>query len=286
MTTLALHIGAHKTATTHLQRSLYAQRSELEGIGVRVITPRQLRAPNPNLQKRFGLFDKQRHVDGNGVLTELAAGSDRVVISEENFVGALQDTKGRIANPIYKEALPRLAALTRATGLSQIEIFLSIRHPCDYLASAYSQLLLAGGRISAEDYRAINQVPQVDWLNLVQRISAVEGVGSITVWRYEDYQTLFPRIVEALLAKPFEVPPIAERIHQGLSTRAVETVLSDPASANDGDAANMSRERFPVSAADPGIALHSVWKRRLVSLRYARMCRQIARMPKVRFLHP
>ena len=55
---ICLHVGAHKTATTHLQNSLADAAMALAAVGVMFYGPRDFRWGKPTLQTRFGIGNR------------------------------------------------------------------------------------------------------------------------------------------------------------------------------------------------------------------------------------
>ena len=95
--TVVLHLGAHKTATTHLQHSLIAHRIDLWQRGIRTMMPPHLRGGGQSLEALFDL-PINRTVTGHApnpaeVRAKLIGQAKRFVVSEENLLGVLQ-TRG------------------------------------------------------------------------------------------------------------------------------------------------------------------------------------------------
>lgn len=228
--TICFHIGAHKTATTHLQVSLETAADSFAAHGVRYLGPERFRLPGQSLQALFGLeLGKPRAAPKRDAVAQLAAlakGADRLVISEENFIGPLNFPKGGGMRLRYKTAADRIAALTAALG-QEVSLFLAIRQPTTFLNSAYCQALLGGQAIPVVPYLKRNPLSSVDWLALARGLAETHGVKDITVWRYEDYRALFPHIVTALIGNEAApaVTPHDRQINKGLSMQAVAEVL-------------------------------------------------------------
>ena len=221
--TIVLHIGAHKTASTHLQRSLAA--ADLPDVAFH--GPQDLRQPGRSLKERFRLARGARVAETRATLAEMAAGAARLVLSEENFAGPLQSGWGRIPMPLYPQAADRVSALcatvARAGG-PKVDLCLAIRDPALFLTSAYSQVLKGKRVVQPEKFIAKNPVAGVDWVDYVQRLRAVPGLGRLTVWRQEDYGVIFPQVCNAMVgAAP--VQPFGERSQQRLSQAALDAIL-------------------------------------------------------------
>ena len=231
----AFHIGAHKTATTHLQTSLQAARDAIRAEGVSLHGPAQLRGKGRTLAARFGLpyakYPPEHPMPPAAVLAELLDGADRLVLTEENFVGPLSRKGRKLSQPLYKRAGERLALLAPLVAPAGLDLFLGIRRPTNFLNSVYGQVVLSGHVIWPKHFFAETPVGAVDWVGLVDRLLAVPGVRSLTVWRHEDYGTLFPAICAALLGPEAarHVTPAEGRPHAGLSAAAVRARMKKPA---------------------------------------------------------
>ncbi len=229
---VALHIGAHKTATTHLQRSLLAASDDLRGAGVQFHGPRSFRWGEPSLQDRFQIAQKPngpvRAVDPLA-FDLLRDGAQRLVLSEENFPGTLMNDRGRLRRPLYPDGPRRIAELAGRLPVDGVDLFLGIRHPTRLLNSAFSQRLHARRDITLETFIKRNAIELVDWVGLITRLKGIAGVNTLTVWCFEDYTALFPQIVAGLVgphAAPL-VAPLDETMHGGLSELAVTLLLAD-----------------------------------------------------------
>ena len=281
---IVLHLGAHKTATTHLQHSLIAARVPLWEAGIRTYLPPQLRGAGQSLEERFDLpINRKVAGDGPGadeVRARLIGNAQRLVVSEENFIGVLQTRRGRVRLPLYPRARQRLAMLIAALAPAQgVDLCFAVREPAAFLNSAYGQVLMGGQRVEPQAFKAANPLGAVDWVDIVTRLRATPGVNRLTVWRHEDYGTLFPAVTAALLGRTdVPVPPVAEVIHPGLSGAAVRHVL---AGAGGGLAA---RARFPVGADHAPFDAFDTEERNLSRDFYAAQMAEVAALDGVTLL--
>lgn len=248
---VALHIGVHKTATSHLQRSLEKAADGLVANGVRYYGPDHFRLPGRSLSALFGLKRNARHrrapVDQ---LMLLRKGATRLVLSEENFIGALNTPRRQVATLRYPKAGPRISALSQALDCGGLDVFMAVRHPATYLNSAYGQMLMGGRVMPFAQFQQLNPVAGVNWLDLVMRIRRAPGVNRLTVWRYEDYADVFRQIVTGLVgdAQGKLVTPLPKRVHVGLSAAAVAAVQCGDAHKTARELAKAARRDMPVGA--------------------------------------
>ena len=283
---IVLHLGAHKTATTHLQHSLIAHRIPLWEDGIRTYMPPHLRGDDQSLEARFDL-PINRKVTGAGpgaeeVRAGLIGNARRLLVSEENFIGVLQTRKGRVRLPLYPRARQRLTMLIPVLAPAQgVDLCLAIREPARFLNSAYGQVLMGGHAITPDVFKADNPLGAVDWVDVIARLRDTPGVNRLTVWRHEDYRDLFPAIAGVLLGDtPVPVAPVGEVIHPGLSRDAVDHALGG---AGDATAA---RARFPVGADHPPFDAFTAKERDLSREFYAAQIAEIAALPGVDLLRP
>lgn len=289
--TIAFHAGAHKTATTHLQTTIKRAGDPLAAEGVRFYGPEHFRLPGRNLPALFG-FHPRNPTDGSARspqenLAALLRDGHRLVISEENFIGALNSAAGRGLRNRYRPAPDRLAKLAAGLG-HPVEVFLAIRRPTNFTNSAYCQMLLGGHVKPVGVYLRRNPLSGVDWPDLVARIRATKGIGAVTVWRYEDYAALFPRILCAMLGEgpARHVPRVDRPINAGLSAPAVAEVLHRAAAEVTPGLARQLRGLLPVEEGYPPFDAFTPEEHAMSDAHYAEQVMQIAAMPGVTFLRP
>jgi hypothetical protein len=141
-----IHLGAHKTATSHLQETLAAVRDDLVGQGVDFI-------PNPLVRQRslartlsqrrsvarlpiFGRACMRAAIES--VVAPLRTGPEVVVLSEENIVGVPEHM---LRVPSYPQAKRNVGRLASLAGRAEGVFFLSIRSYDTLLPSAYVETL-------------------------------------------------------------------------------------------------------------------------------------------------
>jgi hypothetical protein len=199
VTAWRIHIGAHKTATTHVQEILTLMRPQLLERGVdfvdnhavrrsglaKALAARRLAMRLPVLRGRAVAAIMARHLD------PLRAGPRTFVLSEEKLMGGSLQA---FATPIYPQVermVPLLASLSApAAGGAEVTLFLSIRSFDGQMPSAYVQELkfsppIAGGFDNLKE-RVLAAPPS--WFGLVRRIRAAAPAVPLRVWRQEDYR--------------------------------------------------------------------------------------------------
>ncbi|WP_333715028.1 hypothetical protein [Yoonia sp.] len=289
--TIAFHVGAHKTATTHLQKTIKRATEAIAADGVRFYGPEHFRLPGRTIPALFGfqpgaVADPSRR-SPQEQLAALAQDAHRLVISEENFIGPLNSPKGLGLRHRYRPAGERMARLAASFG-QDVDVFLAVRRPTTFMNSAYCQMLLGGQVRHLGLYLRRNPLTSVDWLGLVQDLRTTKGIGQITVWRYEDYRVLFPRIVAAMLGEVAarHVPVVDRPINTGLSAAAVAEVLHRGDTADLPDIARRARALLPVADGYPPFDAFTPEDHAKSEQHYANQVAAIGMIPGVTLLRP
>lgn len=205
---LHLHIGLHKTATTHLQDSLlaatatlrrhdvgYVGRDEVQRTGL-------LRYIRAGEFHRWGLTERLQHRSPESFLRSRLLGStrgcERVVISEERVLGRAVD----LIEGVYPNLETYLTTLRSIMGDDAV-LYLSLRNQADVLPSAYCQALRSHSSprpfaAIADDW--VTSPPR--WTTLIERIRNVMLGVQIKVWTYEQYVADPMRVMSALTGLP------------------------------------------------------------------------------------
>jgi hypothetical protein len=210
-----IHLGAHKTATTHLQETLTAVRPALAERGVDFI-------PNPLVRgRRMALTLWQRRPIARlpiigpvrmreaieATLEPLRLGPDTVVLSEENILGVPRQI---LETPFYPQAALNLARLASLGQKADLVLFLSIRGYDTLLPSAYAEALKHAppppGGFGAAKAQLLAQPPS--WYDLVARIREAAPGVPLRIWRQEDYRANARPIMEAVCG--CEIGPLPE----------------------------------------------------------------------------
>ena len=287
---IAFHVGAHKTATSHLQRCLNKASEDLAAQGVRFYGPKYLRLSGQGLPALFGLQDMSPPTGlrtPQEQLAHLSQGGHRLIFSEENYIGALNSVHARGLRVRYKSATHRLADFAAAVGQDS-DIFVAVRRPTDFSNSAYCQMLLGGQALQVGTFMRPNPLSGVDWLGLVTRNRAAKGVGRVFVWRYEDYVPLFPKIMAELVGQDHAhlVPMIPRKVNVGLSAAAVAEVLHRTAHDPVERIGMRARNMLPVGAGYPAFDAFSAQEHAASDAVYSGQLAQIGAMEGVTLWRP
>ncbi len=185
-----IHVGAHKTATTHLQHTLRAHRDALVDHGVDFIPHGQMRRLSHRYSRPKSWQAKLRGPvlawKFNRDLQDYRRGPDTVLLSDEDLLGYAYD---QLTTPLYQRpaCLHLLQALARR---GDMRLFLGIRSLDGLVPSAYAQTLKAvvpEPGLMDRARTALAAAPP-SWVALVERLRAALPGVPLTVWRYEDYR--------------------------------------------------------------------------------------------------
>jgi len=220
---LHLHLGAHKTATTHFQRMLdtIAGRTASE-----VLIPTQA-----NIRKeithanRFLIFEHQREIQS--FLSDLlSSGNQNVVISEENLIGEAKDFFD--CDSLYKNSLNRLRTFSNLIPNSQaVTIWFFIRSLDSFLPSIYCEYLR---HWSYRDFDSVlNGNYRQSWLPVINCIQSVFPNAHINIVDYHQYRKIVPRVLAEITGDSSEnLPEQFKVVRPRLSNFTVQAVAHMP----------------------------------------------------------
>lgn len=205
---IRLHLGVHKTATSHIQAILRTNSDQLEDAGIRVLVPRDMR---PNWMPHFRRY--RHHRDMTSSLTWLPGGrtitsvglsvhrrraarrldemigpATRCILSEENFLGLPSDLPRSSA--LYDHAGSRLQALRDVLPGAQIRVFLGLRSYETFYASMYSEYMRKQGFVPFATFFDPARRREDSWIPVIETIRGVMTDAPIVLWRFEDFPVL------------------------------------------------------------------------------------------------
>ena len=212
MTAWRVHIGAHKTATTHLQDVLEACRPSLLAGGVDFIPRHQSRllrfhnhTGRGNWRLMAGGMPMRRRMAA--MIEPYRSGPGTVILSDENIPGLATALLGGPFYPQAEERLQPFAALARAVPVT---LFVSIRSPDTLLPSAYAQVLRSRpmpGGFEPIRRQALADPPR--WQPFIDRLSRAVPDAHIKFWRFETYRQHDRAILSRFTGVDLpELPPI------------------------------------------------------------------------------
>ncbi len=189
---VVLHIGAHRTGTTALQRRLSEQRATLRRQGIALWTPEITRshlfdgltdgpevAPDTHMRR----LHRSSAIIAIEIERLAADGFDLLLVSEENILGSIR--RNLRMRALYPDLSERLARFSRVFGPSCRRIGLCIRPYEDYWSSALSYSIRAGGEVP--DAGCLEQLARQprSWRDVVKDIVHAFPESEIVIWEFD-----------------------------------------------------------------------------------------------------
>lgn len=290
---LTIHLGAHKTASTHLQQTLRGLIPQMLGAGIHYSDVQHWRGGVTRLGAALGEGPDAARLRGRlrRRLDVTCATWPEVMISEENILGSLR-REGLMGerHVIYPQARARVARLFQVLRHRPATVFLAVREPCAFLTSAFAMQVMGGHELLLADYLDGFDPTCLSWTHLAERLLSIPGVARLVVWPYEDYGVLRPRILAQMLpgalAAGAENPPPAI---VGLSQPAYAEVLERAMSQPDADLARLARDakaRHPRGPASPAPKLMDPETASRCRKAYAADLERLAALERTTLLRP
>ena len=215
---IALHIGAHKTASTFIQGVFERNGDVLGPHQVRFMPHAVLRA---EVTARLGKINDSGRLRKRARAAEFLAGElarpgvARLILSEENLLGSPETLEQ--SRMLYPDPGRKLSELAAMLDGQKVTVFLSIRN-----------LLHFAGAILVECFRTGRYPPTIpksylsDWLrgdrgwaDLVEDIAQIFPGAEIVIWDHRD----FFRNQDAILSRIAGVSPDARWMFEGIPRR-------------------------------------------------------------------
>lgn len=284
---LVFLLGAHKTASSHLQARLLEAGPALRARGTAAIAPKIMRADLTPLTHlpRQGVSDEIGIAAAEAFLRLHAGDARRVLLMDENILGSTDRKMLMRKKKLYPWAhlrLPRFLALFPG---HDIALGLAIRNPATFLPSCWSESLHHG---AVEPFGAFIKgiAPErLRWSQLLERLHEAAPQARLVVWRYEDYGALGPRLPAALAgAEAGDIPSVERIMRPGLSAEAAGWLFRQP--APDRDALLTARKKFPKAKGAAAFCPWTAERKSALDAGYAEDLRRIDALPWLRRLRP
>lgn len=189
---IVLHLGAHKTASTYLQKCLAQSERRVTRARVRFIGPKRLRPLLSDSVRRGAGTEIERKRDALAWLIDEVEeqGAQRLILSDEQFLGSLRDTV--CGREFYADVLSHMSPLAQALGGRPAQVLLATRDYGPFFASAYGQIIRGWRYLPFDDRMRSRLLDQSrGWSDVIEDIIAVMPKGSQThFWRYEDFKSV------------------------------------------------------------------------------------------------
>ncbi len=189
---VTLHLGAHRTGTTTLQKYLEENRDNLAEIGTTFWGPKQTRAGLfSGLEKRPDTLTNEEILQGKRscdlIRTELdqleVKGVKSLIVSEENMIGTMW---GNLSNcNLYSETQGRLQRFADGFEGHCKRVVISIRSYEAYWASVLASLIERGRVIPGRQKMDRLATQPRRWRDVITEISGVFPSAELVVWPFE-----------------------------------------------------------------------------------------------------
>ena len=197
---IALHLGAHKTASTFIQNVLARNAATLRDKGVAIVPHGELRR---NVTAKLGKVgdkhrDAKRREAERFLETALAQPVRRLILSEENLIGS---PHGLEADRELYASIPRkLSDLVPLLEGHDVTVFLSIRALAQFVSAILVECFRTGQYPPAIPDRYLEDWLDStrNWTDVVGDIRAMFPGAPIVVWNHGDFyrnqQAVFERL--------------------------------------------------------------------------------------------
>lgn len=200
MTQINLYLGAHKTATTHLQGLLVANRERLLARQVALSAPEDVRKDwLPKFLKYCNGNNAGNPGKGRPIVRELRAllpEQKLWILTEENIAGVPNNLALRPG--IYPFAGKRIQALGQLFKNASMTLFFSLRSYDSFYRSAYSEVVRNRGYIPFQEFYDEARFAKNSWVDTVRGFHEALPQENIVLWQYEHFRTLVPQLVRLL----------------------------------------------------------------------------------------
>lgn len=268
--TFHLHVGAHKTASTHLQATLQKNRAVLAEAGIAWHRPDDVRAlvkTDQGASARMGALPSLRRFRAMQRLAQLDANADRIVASDENSFGRCAEIFRSRA--LYPTAYDRMRLWRKLSSHRSATVYLAIRDYSRFFSGAYIQAIrnAAFFEPSKADRTALVDAAR-GWLDVVADVRRALPNARIIVWRYEDYEAvrddLILRLTGHALA-PVRRRPMAT---PSAAAFAVAAAARKPGEVLSVQGLTSATQAHPVTTDNPRFSLWAADEAQRLSARY------------------
>lgn len=289
--TVSIHLGAHKTATTHLQQSVRRIEQDLLRADRIFLGPDSLREEPLDLRALLNKPDSmpKRAQMARDLLRSLRDEHSALTLSDELILGGLRrEVMLSGEGSFYCDAALRLGNLLDLLGTRDVDLFLALRAPASFVTSVHGELIRQGGTGTLQDYLGDFDAATARWLPLVQRILSVQGQGRLIVWRFEDTADVRDRLLTRMFGADLAaIVPNPPPVRVGLSAAAYQHLAQAGRAASQDDRrrqADMALRQHPQRAPEQRLRLldDAVHERSIAT--YQDDCARIAALPQVDFL--
>lgn len=192
MPRMILHIGAHKTATSYMQKKL--------ALNVDLLRRRNIHYdPLDTIRKEFTPILNDRTAQDSEWLIELRTTSKsmNVLVSEENIMGVPGDIVRE--GHYYVWAQSRLKRTCKLLRTETPEVFLALREYSGFTVSMYSEYIRHRQFMKFSDYLEIYEKSAFSWTRVIDDIFTAIPGARLSVWDFGNFRKIEKQVFQAML---------------------------------------------------------------------------------------
>jgi hypothetical protein len=180
MATVAVHIGAHKTGTSLIQKYLRDKPEQTAPFGIRAVS----RGDCNSLIGWGKVIIDEPHRLGDRLAAEVAApGASFVVVSHENTLGRPHQPSG---DHLYPQAEARVAALASILEPFETRVVFYLRRTVSFLESYYLQLIHQGEFFTFDQWLDRVDLDRVSWRPVVEMLRDAFGADRVSIGDFDE----------------------------------------------------------------------------------------------------
>jgi len=217
---LILHLGAHRTGSTAIERSLTINADLLRGEGLAIWAPKYLR--DLRHFSRVNVVGTPQ----DAAATELAvafagvadSGAARLFMSEENMIGLMDQNLRR--RSFYGDAAARLSRYAAILPRPPVRVALAVRSYASYWRSVYVYVLRRRELPTFGDLAGALAGARHGWLDLVDAAAAAFPGAEILVWPQETLDRHLRETAARVISRAAGadgLAPVPRRVNAGQS---------------------------------------------------------------------
>jgi hypothetical protein len=281
---IALHLGAHKTATTYIQNALELSRQKLNQIGIGYVPLTDVRS---SLTGRLGFGRSGLPAAANQLLGDYHP-CKRLIISDENIIGGL---KPSFVGGFYPRRRGRLAKLLNGLGQHNFRVYFATRAYDEFISAIYCEYIRHHPFVDTQSYLRGATYKTFNWLDIVETFVKLIGSENVTIWRYEDFHAVQGQVFAALLdASPNLIEKPTGRVRESLSAKAVQSLACLQATRDSDELRARARSAaaaYPKGPDNPPFSALDTVNAEKLRTRYEHdIARILKDFPGVHFLRP
>jgi len=189
---MIMHIGAHKTATSYMQKKL--------ALNVELLNRRNIHYdPLDIFRKEFTPLLNENVTRESEWIRELrgTARAMNILVSEENIMGVPGDLVRE--GQYYIRARARLVRACQLLGNDTPEIYLALREYSGFTVSMYSEYIRHREFLKFDDYLKIYDASGFTWVRVIEDIFAAVPGAKVSVWDFSNFRKIEKDVFQAML---------------------------------------------------------------------------------------